>query len=178
MTSLENERMGGLPVEVRDYAQLVRAIRTWIAELGTAGETIDDVAGLPLRYTMKLLAPVPVKGIGRTSLGPLLGALGLKLVVAVDHEVLARIRHRLIARHASSTMLLAQGSPRKTPYLAFKDDPDLALVFRQRQLLGQSPRRRRRIARDAKYSQSPEERSENARIAAKARWAKVREVRV
>ena len=177
MTSLENERMGGLPIEVRDYAQLVRAIRTWIAELGTAGETIDDVAGLPLRYTMKLLAPVPVKGIGRTSLGPLLGALGLKLVVAVDHEVLARIRHRLVERHASSSMLLAVGKPRNKHFSVFRGDPDLALALRQRQLLGQSPRRRRRIARDAKYSQSPEERSENARIAAKARWGGVKVIK-
>jgi hypothetical protein len=158
MTSLENERMGGLPIEVRDYAQLVRAIRTWIAELGTAGETIDDVAGLPLRYTMKLLAPVPVKGIGRTSLGPLLGALGLKLVVAVDHEVLARIRHRLIPKHHASQGLLATGMRRKHK---FPKGPEFARLMRSRQLLSQSPRHRSSIAR----------------IAAKARWAKVREMR-
>jgi hypothetical protein len=159
MTSRENERMGGLPIEVRDYAQLIRAIRSWIAELGTAGETIDDVAGLPLRYTMKLLAPVPVKGIGRTSLGPLLGALGLKLVVAVDHEQLERIRHRLIARHHASTAMLAQGKPRNRHYLAFKGDPDIARIFVAHRVLSQSPRQRSTVAR----------------IAAKARWAKVRQ---
>jgi hypothetical protein len=159
MTSRENERMGGLPVEVRDYAQLVRAIRTWIAELGTAGETIDDVAGLPLRYTMKLLAPVPVKGIGRTSLGPLLGALGLKLVVAVDHEVLARIRPRLIGRHHASLALLPVGKPRQKAYTI--NSTEVSLLYNERRTLKLSPSRRSSIAR----------------IAAKARWAKVREVR-
>jgi hypothetical protein len=142
--------------ECRDYAQLVRAIRTWIAELGTAGETIDDVAGLPLRYTMKLLAPVPVKGIGRTSLGPLLGALGLKLVVAVDHEVLARIRHRLVARHHASCPMLAVGKPRKQHFSVFRGNSDLARALRQGQVLKTSRRRRRSIAREA----------------AQARWAK------
>jgi hypothetical protein len=157
MTSRENERMGGLPIEVRDYAQLIRAIRSWIAELGTAGETIDDVAGLPLRYTMKLLAPVPVKGIGRTSLGPLLGALGLKLVVAVDHEQLERIRHRLIGRHHASIALLPVGKARQRAFII--NSTEVAILYNERRTLKLSPTRRSSIAR----------------IAAKARWAKVRQ---
>jgi hypothetical protein len=162
MTSRENECMGGLPIEVRDYAQLVRAIRSWIAELGVAGETVDDVAGLPLRYTMKLLGSRFLKNtgcsLGRTSMGPILGTLGLKLVVAVDHEVLERIRPRLIARHHASTALLAQGNLKKRPYLAFKGDPEIARMFMQRRVLSQSPSRRSKIAR----------------IAARERWRKAK----
>jgi hypothetical protein len=56
---------------------------------------VDEVAGLPQRYTAKLLAPKGLKSLGRISMGPILGALGLKLAVLPDDEALARIRHRL-----------------------------------------------------------------------------------
>jgi hypothetical protein len=145
--------------EVRDYAGLVRAIRAWIAELNVAGETVDAVAGLPLRYTMKLLGPRLLKGtgcsLGRTSLGPLLGALGLKLVVAVDHEVLARIRPRLTARHHASKAMLPDGKPRRRPYPI--SGPEISVVMNARRSLILTPARRSRIAR----------------IAAKERWRKV-----
>ena len=42
-----------------------------------------------------LLALEGRKSIGRLSLGPILGALGLKLAVLPDDEALAMIRHRL-----------------------------------------------------------------------------------
>src|SRR5258705_428025 len=119
----------------------------------------DDVAGLPLRYTMKLLAPVPVKGIGRTSLGPLLGALGLKLVVAVDHEVLARIRPRLIGRHHASLALLPVGKPRQKAYTI--NSTEVSLLYNERRTLKLSPSRRSSIAR----------------IAAKARWGGVKVIK-
>jgi hypothetical protein len=148
--------------ECRDYAQLIAALRSWIGELGTAGETVDDVAGLPLRYTMKLLAPVPVKGLGRTSLGPLLGALGLKLIVAVDAEVLGRIRHRLIAsRNANGAVLTVKGRKRK-PYRAMRGNPELARMVRQIGILKLSPDQRSRIARKA-----ARERWRRARLAGK-----------
>jgi hypothetical protein len=47
-----------------------------------------------------------MKGLGRVSLGPLLGALALKLAVMPDNDALAKIRHRLPARDASG-----RGSP-------------------------------------------------------------------
>jgi hypothetical protein len=76
----------------RSYAELIAVLRARVAELGASGETVDDVAGLPLRYTMKLLTPIPVKALGRTSMGPLLGVLGLKLVVMEDTEAFEKIR--------------------------------------------------------------------------------------
>jgi hypothetical protein len=151
--------MGPAPriiAEARDYAELIRAFRTWIHELNVAGETVDYVAGLPLRYCGKLLAPVPVRSIGRTSLGPLLGALGLKLVVAVDHETLERIRHRLEPRRHASVAMLPVGKARQK---AFYMDSEVSRLFNIRRTLKLSPRRRSSIAR----------------IAAKARWARVRQ---
>src|SRR5262245_29579627 len=112
-----------LLAEVRDYAQLVQALRARIDELGVAGETIDDVAGLPTRYTTKLLAPIPIKSLGRVSLGPLLGALGLKLIVAEDAEALARIRHRLTPRKNTNGRLPATRTRRRgrSPLLGNSD---------------------------------------------------------
>jgi hypothetical protein len=81
--------------EVTSYAGLVAALRLRLDELGTTRETVDEVAGLPARYAGKLLSPNPVKSLGRSSLGLLLGTLGVKLIVAVDEVALERIRHRL-----------------------------------------------------------------------------------
>jgi hypothetical protein len=41
------------------------------------------------------VAPSAIKALGRTSMGALLGALGLRLLVAVDEAALAKVRHRL-----------------------------------------------------------------------------------
>jgi hypothetical protein len=155
---------GRILAEVREYQELIDAFKAWMAELNVCGRTVDDVAGLPDRYTAKLLAPVPIKGIGRTSLGPLLGALGLKLIVAVDHEVLERMRHRLdqrseadvkrVTANARSRMLA--GSRRKNT--GFKIDVGIAKALQCRWMLLTTPRQRARIARGA----------------AKARWRQYR----
>jgi hypothetical protein len=52
---------------------------------------IDDAAGLPSGYTGEVLTPAQFRGIGRISLGPLFGALGLALAVVEDPEALARV---------------------------------------------------------------------------------------
>jgi hypothetical protein len=84
----------------RDYAELIAALKARMAELGVTMETLDDISGLPTRYVSKIFSPTPLRGLGRVSLGPLIGALGLKLIVAEDAEQLARIRSRLIQRKA------------------------------------------------------------------------------
>jgi hypothetical protein len=83
---------------VTDYLGLVAALRRRIVELGTGMESVDAVAGLPARYTSKLLSRNNKTSLGQTSMGPILGALGLKLAVLPDDEALARIRHRLPPR--------------------------------------------------------------------------------
>jgi hypothetical protein len=83
-------------IVVTDYADLLAALRQRKEELNASMATIDEVAGLPQGYVSKLLAQI--KGISRTSLGPLLGALGLKLLVVEDPEALDRVRDRLTQR--------------------------------------------------------------------------------
>lgn len=144
--------------EVHDYDQLMGAFRARVAELDVPGEAIDAIAGLPLKYTMKLLAPKPVKAVGRTSLGPLLGTLGLKLLVVEDVECLAKIIHRLVkARSASASMraiLAREKRPRRRRYFALRGHPELARLLAQRRIL----------------SQSPGERSAAASYASRKRW--------
>jgi hypothetical protein len=84
-----------------DYESLVLALRRRIVELGTHMEAVGEVAGLPARYTAKVLRPNAWHGsgnLGPTSLGPLLGALGLKLAVLPDDEALAKVIDRLPPR--------------------------------------------------------------------------------
>jgi hypothetical protein len=79
----------------REYSDLMSTLNAWVVELGVAKETVDDIAGIPLRHTARLLAPMPPKGLGPKSFGPLMGALGLKVGVFVDAEQFERIKHRL-----------------------------------------------------------------------------------
>lgn len=158
---MDNQRILAV---VYDYKGLVDAFKAWVAELNVARETLDSVAGLPDKYAQKLLAPVPVKGVGRTSLGPLLGALGLKLIVAVDHEQLERIRHRLDQRseadvkretsNANGRMLTGKRRKKSATLI----HPGTARMMRSRGVLMLTPRKRSRIAR----------------LAARTRWKRYR----
>lgn len=144
-----------LIAEVRDYQELVAALRARVVELGVASETIDEVAGIPLRYTAKLLAPIPVKGLGRFSMGPLLGALALKLLVVEDTEMVEKLRHRWVPTRNASRSMLATKSPARS---RFPRGPAFATLMQARRVLKQSPEQRSRIATKA----------------ARARWSKRR----
>jgi len=74
----------GIIDESTGYAGLIEAVRARIAELHTTGIEVDERAGIPRGYTSKCCCAVPIKAFGLTSLGPVLGALGLRLYVAVD----------------------------------------------------------------------------------------------
>ena len=87
-----------------DYQELIAALRARQTELNVAYSTIDEVSGLPQNYVSKLLAQMPIKGLGRISLGPLLGSLGLVLIVAEDLEALQRVRSRLVPRTDSDLL--------------------------------------------------------------------------
>lgn len=85
---------------VRDYDDLHAVLRARADELNVSRLTIDHVAGLQDGYTAKLLAPVPLKRVGAISMGPLLAALGLALVVVEDPEALERVSSRLVPRYS------------------------------------------------------------------------------
>jgi hypothetical protein len=81
-----------------DYDGLVEAVRYRIHEIQTTHESIDDVSGLHSGYTGKIVAPVPIKSMGKVSMGPMLQTLGLRLIVVLDDEAFALIKHRLATR--------------------------------------------------------------------------------
>jgi len=56
---------------VRDYAELHLALRARAEELALSRTTLDEIAGLTPGHSSKLLAPRPIKFLGRVSLGPL-----------------------------------------------------------------------------------------------------------
>ena len=74
----------------------LRAIlRARFAALGVSLETVDHIAGLPTRYTAKVIGLQPTRRFGQFSLDGLLGAAGVKLVAFEDTEALARVQGRL-----------------------------------------------------------------------------------
>ncbi len=88
--------------EVRDYAELLEVIRARQAALNITMQTLEEVAGLADRHASKILAPKPCRTLGMRSLGLILGALGLKLLVVEDLEQLERVRGRLVNDHPNS----------------------------------------------------------------------------
>ena len=84
--------------EVRSWNDLHAALRARAESLNVSRLVLDELSGLQSGYASKLLAPVPIRHFGRGSLGAMLGALGLKLVVQEDKEALARVAGRLVRR--------------------------------------------------------------------------------
>jgi hypothetical protein len=127
--------------ECRTYDEFVVALRARMNSLAGVCEEVDAVAGLPAGYTTKLLAPIPIRHFGRTSLGLMLTVLGLKLVVVTDGEGLLRRRN---TRH----VMPAQGTPRKhLPSTVWTSEGGRRA--RARQVLLMSPAQRRASARRA-----------------------------
>ena len=84
-----------------DYEGMLNAIRARVRELEIAGEAFDGYAGLPTGYLSKLTCSAPVRRIGMTSMGPLLSALGVTLVMIENAEATARLKQRLEPRNKS-----------------------------------------------------------------------------
>ena len=86
---------------VDDYQGFVAVLRARVAELGTTFNAVDELAGIPDGYLSKCVVPtnidaaIRMRAFGRHSLGPVLGALGLKLMVVADEEATAKIKPRL-----------------------------------------------------------------------------------
>jgi hypothetical protein len=87
------------------YRGLIVALRDRVAErqIALSGEAVAEVAGLPRGYLQKILSPLPksredVRRIGVASLGPVLGVLGVKLVMVEDAEALERFGSRIPKR--------------------------------------------------------------------------------
>jgi hypothetical protein len=80
---------------VDSYGGLIEAIRARIKELGVTCESLDSVTGLADGHTTKIISPRRIRVAGRISLGLLLQALNLKIVVCVDDGAAKQYRARL-----------------------------------------------------------------------------------
>jgi hypothetical protein len=83
---------------VHDMPGVLDVMRAQRDRLNLSHETLDAISGLPSGYVGKVLAPEPVRGLGYMSLGALLGALGLALIVVEDSAAAERVRRKWVPR--------------------------------------------------------------------------------
>jgi hypothetical protein len=145
---------------VHNYTQLMDALRERVSELKITLETAHSITGLQSGYSAKLLAPVPLRALGRVSLGPLLTCLGLKLVVVEDLDAFKRIESRLTKRRRPLRDASDMLATKKWQRSRFPGGPEFASFMNARRT----------------FKLDPSERSAIARTAANARWQKVRAV--
>jgi hypothetical protein len=75
---------------VHDYAELLEVCRDRSHDLEISRLELDRIAGLSDGHSGKLLAENPLKKFGIASLGDILGAFGLILMVVEDPTAAAR----------------------------------------------------------------------------------------
>jgi hypothetical protein len=154
---------------VRSYDELHAVLRSRADELAVTRETIDAVAGLPSGYAGKVLAPTPIRALGRISMGLVLGALGLVLIVAEDTDTLARLQSRLTKRRRPPRHASHGSNPASDP-IALEQRANVVILNRHREWS--------RRANDARtLALSRDRRQRIARKAARSRWKRQRAAR-
>lgn len=136
----------------RSAEELHRALRARADHLQIARDTIDEVAGLPRGYAAKLLCDPPVKNLGPVSAFPMIGALGMAVVLIEDPGMMVRVNKQ--ARRVETNVRNGNNAR------------GVSIIERTFKKFGQMGA----IAFMEKVS--PARRSANARKAAKARWRK------
>jgi hypothetical protein len=137
-----------LPIAtVRTYDDLRRAVADWCRQIGMTREELDDEAGLTSGHSGKLLSARAVSKFGNVTLGRVLAACGLVIVVAIDPDAPPRPAHASGNANGSVTQHW-----RKTRGTAWG----------------------RRMAALRALKQTSAQRSASARKAAETRWRKPR----
>jgi|SRR4029077_9413974 hypothetical protein len=88
--------------EAADYMQLVEALRARAEELAITRLEIDEIAGTPEGWASKVLTLSTMKALGLRSLGPILGALALKIVLVEDGPQRERVSKRVRHSHVNA----------------------------------------------------------------------------
>jgi hypothetical protein len=83
---------------VRSMPDMVASFRVCRTERQLTLETVDRIAGFPDGYAAKLLAPIPIKNLGWSSLGDALGVFGKMLLLVDDPEQIKRVKDRWTPR--------------------------------------------------------------------------------
>jgi hypothetical protein len=144
---------------VDDYADLVAVLRRRVDELGISREVLDDLAGLQYGYSSKTLGTRSMRVLGKYSLGLMLKALGLQLVVQVNESQMAKIRNRLVQRDQAQVRIDTRPS---------SITPDYSMKIRFFQSLGIAG------AKTKNAKTPPEVRRQHALKAIQTRWRKAR----
>lgn len=87
-------------VTAANPAEMRKVLRRLIAESGMSRRKIDEIAGLPIGYTDKLLCEPPLRNIGPTSLFPLIWAIAHRIAFIPDPEARKKIEkhHMFLTR--------------------------------------------------------------------------------
>ena len=95
-----NAAVPGEPIAiVTDYIGLQRVMRERLDALKMSRLVFEEIADLNEGHASKMLRDPPAKNMGITTLGKLLGGLGLKLLVVEDAEQTAQLRTRITERN-------------------------------------------------------------------------------
>ena len=83
--------------EITDYTALRAALRKRAVDrrIAYTSDNAAQVAGLPDRYLNKVLGPKPSRSITELTMSPILGLLGVKLLMVEDAEMIARYAGRI-----------------------------------------------------------------------------------
>ena len=141
------------------YDELIAALRARADELKVTREGLDAVSGLQAGYSAKLLAPVPMRSLGKVSLGPMLQALGLAVVLVEDPEAIRRFADQHAERQ------------RPTPTVGTHEVITIQITRRKLKRMARRGGKKRAAA------MTPKQRSRSARKAARALWRKRRAIR-
>lgn len=153
------------------YDGLQRAFRARADELQLSRTQIEELAGLTGGHAGKLLAPYPVRAIGRTTLGPLLYALKAKLILVPDESI--------VWTDDPGKRNESQARSRKPLETGIANIPEVRSIRRKvlHETLSKFGRKGGLKSAKARASKSPEERSRIARKAARTRRRRERERR-
>ena len=126
-----------------DMEALTDAIRERVEDLNVSRTEIDEAGQLLPGYAAKLLCDPPMRGLGQKTLGPVLKATGLALIVVIDDERFAPLKDTLTKRKRT---VRPNGSIKRPHWLITKEISQKMQVLRNQKL---SPDKRRAIARKA-----------------------------
>lgn len=142
---------------------MLNALRLAFDQMGASYRTVNDLAGFTDGHAEKLLAPLPIKNMGPATFGPLLGALGAKIIVVVDESASAYVRghHRYQARRRDAPSRFTSKKVRKS-------------WERKRKAKLLPSERARAIRAISTLKSTPAERKRRARHAATIRWNDVK----
>jgi hypothetical protein len=90
--------MSGVAREIKSYAELIEVCNMRVNELGLTRAELDELAGLTLNYSSKILRRKHIKKFGPVSHPSIFGALGIRLFLLEDSVLTAKTLARRTPR--------------------------------------------------------------------------------